>query len=108
MKTFKRSLVITVGLFSMFPILGIAQKAEATMLSTKPVAFFSGMHQPDLQGSTTILSPVNRLEGSKPVLKMIGTPPETTLTRAHIRQEAWVYAATPFEATKPVLGMLAQ
>lgn len=83
--------------------------AHEMVQGTKPVVSYMGIYEPGAPHFVTpIFSGRQTLEGSKPVLLMLGETPRTTLTVAHIRREPWKYRQNPFEGTKPVVRMLAK
>lgn len=83
--------------------------AHEMVQGTKPVVSYMGIYEPGTPHFVTpIFSGRQTLEGSKPVLLMLGETPRTTLTSAHLRREPWKYRQNPFEETKPVVRMLNQ
>jgi hypothetical protein len=81
-------------------------EAHMTAMGTKPVAPAIGMY--DHHHRTMFWSGTQRLDGSKPVLLMLGETPRTTLTTSHIRRETWVHRGDYLLGTKPVIKMLLQ
>jgi hypothetical protein len=81
-------------------------EAHMTAMGTKPVSLTIGTYEH--HHGTMIWSGTQRLDGSKPVLLMLGETPRTTLSTSHLRRESWRYERHPFLGTKPVLRMLSE
>src|SRR5574341_1056329 len=105
MKTMR--LGILIGLVFLFVSPSLSRAHEA-LLGTKPVVASTAMYEPHegLHLGTPIMTPSRPLEGSKPVIKMLGEVPSTTLTTQHLRREPWKYEGELFYGSKPVLKML--
>ena len=101
MKTAKLGIVLAFLLISSSFV-----QAHSIPLSSKPVASSMGVYEYHLAGP--IFFGTGSLEGSKPVLKMLGETPRTTLTTSHLRRETWVHRGDYLLGTKPVTRMLLQ
>ena len=97
----------TVNMFA--GLLGVAvlflytpAEAHVATMASKPVTGMLGI-SPSL-GSPIFSDTGRSLEGSKPVLLILGKPPRTTLTTSHIRREGWRLRTAPRHRTNAQQG----
>jgi hypothetical protein len=81
-------------------------QAHSIPLSSKPITTSMGVYEAHQVGP--IFFGTHSMEGSKPVLEMLGETPRTTLTTSHLRRETWVRRGDYLLGTKPVTRMLLQ